>query len=67
VAGPITNYATAKAITGRAGLFPSRYQSDHIDRTDGPLVRCAIRSLRATNLGIADNLIVCNRYFRLAR
>jgi transposase len=61
--GPITNYATAKTITGRAGLFPSRYQSDQIDRPDGPLVRRANRSLRATILGIADNLIVCNRYF----
>jgi hypothetical protein len=27
-AGPMHNYATAKALTGRAGLFPSRYQSD---------------------------------------
>jgi transposase len=61
--GPITNYATAKTITGRAGLFPSRYQSDQVDRPDGPLVRRANRSLRATILGIADNLIVCNRYF----
>jgi transposase len=62
--GPITNYATAKAITGRAGLFPCRYQSDQVDRSNGPLVRRANRALRATILGIADNLIVCNRYFR---
>jgi hypothetical protein len=61
--GPNTNYATAKTITGRAGLFPSRYQSDQVDRADGPLVRRANRALRATILGIADNLIVCNRYF----
>jgi len=26
--GPIENYLTAKAITGRAGLYRSRYQSD---------------------------------------
>ncbi len=26
-AGPIEHYASARAITGRAGLFPSRYQS----------------------------------------
>jgi transposase len=29
--GPITHYANAKAITGRAGLFPSRYQSVDVD------------------------------------
>jgi transposase len=34
--GPIEHYASAKAITGRAGLFPSRYQSDEVDR-DGSL------------------------------
>ena len=39
--GPIERYATARAITGRAGLFPSRYQSDHVDYPDGQLVRCA--------------------------
>jgi len=61
--GPIEDYATGKAITGRAGLFPCRYQSDQLDRADGPLVRRANRALRAAILGIADNLIVCNRYF----
>jgi len=64
-AGPISNYATAKTLTGRAGLFPSRYQSDRVDRADGPLVRCANRSLRAVILGSADNLINCNRHFGL--
>jgi transposase len=63
--GPITNYATAKTITGRAGLFPSRYQSDRVDRADGRLVRRGNRALRAAILGIADNLIGCNRYFGL--
>jgi transposase len=62
--GPIQNYANARAITGRAGLFPSRYQSDRVDHADGPLVRCANRALRAAILGIADNLIVCNSHFR---
>jgi transposase len=62
-AGPMSNYATHKTITGRAGLFPARYQSDRVDRANGPLVRCANRSLRAAILGIADNLIGCNRYF----
>jgi transposase len=61
--GPIEHYANAKAITGRAGLRPSRYQSDEVDRPNGPLVRNANRSLRATILGIADNLIGCNRHF----
>jgi transposase len=61
--GPITNYANSRAITGRAGLFPARYQSDQTDRADGPLVRRANRALRAAILGIADNLILCNHYF----
>jgi transposase len=62
--GPIEHYANAKAITGRAGLRPSRYQSDQVDRAHGPLVRHGNRSLRAAILGIADNLIVCNHHFQ---
>jgi transposase len=62
--GPIEHYANPKAITGRAGLRPSRYQSDKVDKANGPLVRNCNRSLRATILGIADNLIVCNHHFR---
>ncbi len=64
-AGPIEHYATAKAISGRAGLRPSRYQSDQVDKADGPLVRACNRSLRAAILGIADNLIVCNHHFNV--
>ena len=60
--GPIANYANAKAITGRAGLFPSRYQSDRVDRA-GPLVRRANRRLRAAVLTIADNLVQNNAHF----
>ena len=62
--GPIENYANPRAITGRAGLFPSRYQSDRVDRANGPLVRRGNRALRAVILGIADNLKLCNRHFR---
>ena len=61
--GPITHYAHARAITGRAGLFPSRYQSDAVDVSDGPLVRCATARLRAAVLTIAGNLLKCNHYF----
>jgi hypothetical protein len=61
--GPITRYANPKTITGRAGLYPSRAQSDEVDHPDGPLLRCANRRLRFTILQIADNLIACNRYF----
>ena len=63
-AGPIEHYANAKSITGRAGLRPSRYQSDQVDKANGPLVRHCNRSLRAAILGIADNLIVCNHHFQ---
>ena len=62
--GPMEHYANAKAITGRAGLRPSRYQSDQVDKANGPLVRHCNRSLRAAILGIADNLIVCNHHFQ---
>src|SRR5262249_15206649 len=61
--GPIERYAKARAITGRAGLFPSRYQSDQVDRRDGALVRHANRDLRSAILMIADNLIKCNEHF----
>jgi transposase len=62
--GPIEHYANAKSITGRAGLRPSRYQSDQVDLANGPLVRHCNRALRAAILGIADNLIVCNHHFQ---
>jgi transposase len=62
--GPIEHYANPKSITGRAGLRPSRYQSDQVDKANGPLVRNCNRSLRAAILGIADNLIVCNHHFQ---
>jgi transposase len=64
-AGPVTDYANPKALTGRAGLRPSRYQSDQVDKANGPLVRNCNRSLRAAILGIADNLIVCNHHFHV--
>jgi len=63
--GPIGNYANSRCITGRAGLRPARYQSDQVDRPNGPLVRCANRKLRAAILGIADNLVCCNRHFNV--
>ncbi len=67
-AGPMEHYANPKSITGRAGLRPSRYQSDAVDKANGPLVRNCNRALRAAILGIADNLIVCNHHFQhLAR
>jgi transposase len=62
--GPIGHYATSRSITRRAGLVPSRYQSDRVDRADGPLIRQANRSLRQAILTIADNLMTCNDYFR---
>jgi hypothetical protein len=62
--GPIEHYANAKCITGRAGLRPSRYQSDQVDRANGPLVRKCNRALRAAILRVAENLIVCNHHFQ---
>jgi transposase len=62
--GPIQNDPHDGAITGRAGLYPSRYQSDQVDHGDGPLVSRANRSLRYVLLLIAENLLLCNAYFR---
>jgi transposase len=62
--GPIGNYANANAISGRSGIYPSRYQSDETDRPDGALVRQSNRRLRATIMRIADNLSKYNAHFR---
>src|SRR5438309_7125112 len=43
-AGPIEHYVNAKCLTGRAGLRPSRYQSDKVDNANGPLIRNCNRS-----------------------
>jgi transposase len=61
--GPIERYMKARAITKRAGLYPSRYQSDEVDRPDGRLVRHANRDLRRATLIIAENLIRKNEHF----
>jgi transposase len=62
--GPIEHYAHARAVTGRAGLFPSRYQSAEVDRADGPLARFRNKRLRAAWMRVADNLIKCNVHYR---
>ena len=61
--GPIPHYANANAISGRAGLFPSRHQSDTVDRA-GKIVRSANKRLRAALMCIADNLLSVNSYFK---
>jgi transposase len=62
--GPIPLYVNANAITGRAGLMPSRYQSDQVDHANGPLRRRGHRRLRAVLMQTADNLVACNHYFQ---
>ena len=61
-AGPIEHYASARAINGRAGLYPSRYQSDEVDHADGSLVRQCNRKLRGAAMLVAENLIKCHPY-----
>lgn len=61
--GPIEYYSNHRAVSGRSGLFPSRYQSDEVDRADGPLAQHRNARLRAAWLRIADNLIKCNDHF----
>jgi transposase len=60
--GPIRHYASAKSLTGRAGLWPTRHQSGQVDRR-GSLVRCANRKLRAALLRGADSLLRSNPHF----
>ena len=62
--GPIEHYASARAINGRAGLYPSRYQSDEVDHADGKLVRQCNRKLRGAAMLVAENLIKCHPYYR---
>ena len=62
-AGPIEHYASATAINGRAGLYPSRYQSDEVDRS-GSVAKSCNRRLRAACILVAKNLIKCHPYDR---
>jgi hypothetical protein len=57
------NYPTPNNITGRAGLMPTRYQSDRVDCPNGPLRRHGNRRLRAALMFIADTLVQCNHHF----
>jgi transposase len=63
-AGPIEHYATARAINGRAGLHPSRYQSDEVDHADGSLPKQCNRRLRGAAMLVATNLIKCHPHYR---
>jgi transposase len=62
--GPVSRYANANAITGRSGLYPSRYQSDQTDHASGPIIRQANRRLRCVLMRIADNLACHCAYYR---
>ncbi len=62
--GPITRYANANAITGRCGLYPSRYQSDQTDNDSGPIIRQANRRIRCALMRIADSLVRNCAYYR---
>lgn len=61
--GPIALYGNANALTGRAGLMPTRYQSDQGDDANGPSRRRGNRRRRAVLLQTADNLVQGNHYF----
>jgi len=62
-AGPIEHYASARAINGRSGLFPARYQSDEVDRSNS-VARSCNRRLRAACILVAKNLNKCHSYYR---
>lgn len=62
--GPIALYGNANAVTGRAGLMPSRYPSDPVDGANGPRRRRGNRRLGAVLMQTADNLVPCNPSFK---
>lgn len=62
-AGPPEHYLHPNQITGRAGLVPSRYQSDRVDYRHGPITKQGHRALRYALLLIAGNLVQHNRHF----
>src|SRR5262245_17519118 len=62
--GSIKRYAIANAITGRSGLYPSRYQSDQTDHANGVIIRQANRRLRCMLMRIADRLACHCSYYR---
>ncbi len=62
--GPISNYIKPSHINGRAGIFPSRYQSDETDCSDGPMVGGRNARLRDAVMEITMNLILHNDYFQ---
>lgn len=62
--GPIEHYLNGKRISGRAGIYPSRYQSDDTDRANGPLVGRRNARLRDAIIQVTHNLTVCNPYFK---
>jgi transposase len=62
--GPITHYIKPSHLNGRAGLFPSRYQSDQTDCADGPMVGGRNARLRDAVMEITMNLILHNDYFQ---
>jgi transposase len=64
--GPISGYANANAITGRAGLFPSRYQSDQTDNASArssarPTVGCVACSWGSRTIWLATAIIIVAR------
>ncbi len=62
--GPITHYIKPSHLNGRAGLFPSRYQSDQTDCADGPMVGGRNARLRDAIMEIIVNLILHNDHFQ---
>jgi len=62
--GPITQYIKPSHLNGRAGLFPSRYQSDATDCADGPMVGGRNARLRNAVMEIVMNLILHNDHFQ---
>jgi transposase len=62
--GPIEQYINPEKISGRAGLYPSRYQSDEVDYADGPLVGHRNARLRDAIHEVAYCLATCNPYFK---
>lgn len=65
--GPHEHYIGPEKVTGRAGIFPSHYQSDETNRPNGPVVGGRNSRLRDAILDVSRNLITRNPYFHAWR
>lgn len=61
--GPIKTYLKPTSITGRAGLYPTRYSSADTDRPNGPMIKGHNAELRDALISMARSLRLNNAHY----